>query len=57
MNKMNKMMYKEINVNKVLYKILTIKNFDFKNILKLSKIKRVDSVSWWVRRVNPLLKY
>ena len=34
---MNQMMYKEININKVLYKTLIITNFNFKNIRFLFK--------------------
>ena len=40
---MNKMMYKEINVNKILYKTLTTTNFNSKNIrflFKSTKIKK-----------------
>jgi len=45
---MNQMMYKEINVNKVLYKTLVITNFNSKNM------RFFFNLIYWISKLNSL---
>ena len=54
---MSQMMYKEININKVLYKTLTTINFYSKNMRSLFKsIKSKKKAGWRARAIDKFKK-